>query len=208
MERGARYLKSKGYRVVHGQLYGKQDYYRSGSIRARAEEFNRLLYDDDIQILMASIGGSNTNSILPYIDYDYLKTHPKILVEYSDTTALLLAIYAKTELVTFYGPAVASSFGGLPPFVEWTFNRFHSMMTEEITFPYCYEMPSVWTDEFIDWTEQGRSKSPCANKWICVNPGRSQGRLIGGNLNTLEVFLEQSICRKWKKAILCFWKTP
>lgn len=94
-ERGVQYLKSRGYHVINGQLYGKKDSYRSGSIIERAEEFNQLLYNDDIQILMASIGGNNTNSILPYIDYEYLKKHPKIIVGYSDTTALLLAIYEK-----------------------------------------------------------------------------------------------------------------
>lgn len=54
---------------------------------------------------MASIGGNNTNSILPYIDYAYLKKHPKIIIGYSDTTALLLAIYAKTGLITFLWPS-------------------------------------------------------------------------------------------------------
>lgn len=67
---------------------------------------------------MASIGGNNTNSILPYIDYEYLKRYPKTVIGYSDTTALLLAIYAKTGMVTFYGPAASSSFGELPSFVE------------------------------------------------------------------------------------------
>lgn len=66
-ERGVQYLRSKGYSVVHGQLYGKNDHYRSGSIQKRAEEFNQLLYSDEIQIVMAAIGGNNTNSILPYI---------------------------------------------------------------------------------------------------------------------------------------------
>ena len=89
--RGVRYLESKGLRVVHGQLRGKADGYRSGTILARAEEFNRLLYNEDVQVLMAAIGGNNTNSILPYIDYEYLKAHPKVIVGYSDTTALLLA---------------------------------------------------------------------------------------------------------------------
>lgn len=187
-ERGIQFLKSKGYKIVNGALYGKKDYYRSGTIKARADEFNQLLYHDDIQILMASIGGNNTNSILPYIDYEYLKKHPKIIIGYSDTTALLLAIYAKTGLITFYGPAVASSFGELPPFVDWTFDNFHSIIHCNTSFPYSYEMPSVWTDEFINWSEQNRSKKQYINDWICVNPGLSHGRLIGGNLNTMEGF--------------------
>lgn len=49
-ERGVNYLKSKGFEVVHGQLYKKKDYYRSGTIKERAEEFNSLLYDEDIPI--------------------------------------------------------------------------------------------------------------------------------------------------------------
>lgn len=187
-ERGIRYLESKGYKVIHGKLYGKKDGYRSGTIKERADEFNELLYNEDIQILMASIGGYNTNSILPYIDYEYLKTHPKIIVGYSDTTALLLAVYAKTGLITFYGPAAASSFGEFPPFVDDTFKSFHSMFRDEISYPFCYEKPLYWTDEFINWSEQNRPKEQRENEWICVKPGICKGRLIGGNLNTMEGF--------------------
>lgn len=186
--RGKEYLTSKGLPVVDGNLYGKQDFYRSGSIQARAAEFNELLYRDDVQILMASIGGNNTNSILPYIDYGYLQKHPKIVIGYSDTTALLLAIYAKTGLVTFYGPALASSFGEFPPFVDMTYDSFRQVILDSPSIPYSYPMPSVWTDEFINWKEQDRSKNSYANRWITVVPSVHTGRLIDGNLNTMEGF--------------------
>lgn len=75
--RGKAYLTAKGIRVLDGNLVGKQDFYRSGSIKERATEFNNLLYNDQVHILMASIGGNNTNSILPYIDYDYLRHLPR-----------------------------------------------------------------------------------------------------------------------------------
>lgn len=187
-ERGVQYLESKGYKVINGNLYGKMDAYRSGTIKERAEEFNELLHNDDIQVLMASIGGNNTNSILPYIDYEYLKAHPKIIIGYSDVTALLLAIYAKTGLITFYGPAVAASFGELPPFVDWTFESFEAILKGTISIPYNYEKPLFWTDEFLSWSDQHRSKEQYNNEWICVKPGSCQGRLIGGNLNTMEGF--------------------
>lgn len=187
-ERGKQYLESKGFKVVDGLLYGKNDYYRSGSIKERAEEFNALLYNDEVEIIMAAIGGNNTNSILPYIDYEYLKKHPKIIIGYSDTTALLLAIYAKTGLTTFYGPALASSFGEFPPFVDETFMHFKNMLCDEIEVPYTFPLPNVWTDEFINWSEQDRGKEQRQNEWICVNPGKCKGRLIGGNLNTMEGF--------------------
>lgn len=187
-ERGVQYLEDKGFCIVHGSLRGKKDFYRSGTIRQRADEFNNLLYNEDVQILMASIGGNNTNSILPYIDYEYLRKHPKIIIGYSDTTALLLAIYAKTGLVTFYGPAVASSFGEFPPFVDETFDGFYSIMRGDISLPFRYKKPLYWTDEFINWSEQDRGKNRRENDWICVRPGKCQGRLIGGNLNTMEGF--------------------
>ena len=184
--RGKKYLTSKGIRVIDGSLCGKRDYYRSGSIKARAEEFNQLLYNDEVQVLMAAIGGFNTNSILPYIDYEYLKQHPKIIIGYSDTTALLLGIYAKTGLVTFYGPALASSFGEFPPFVDRTFHYFKSIVCDPMPLPYEYKMPAVWTDEFINWNQQDRGKEAYPNSWTCVIPGICRGRLIGGNLNTMQ----------------------
>ena len=183
-ERGVQYLESKGFHVVNGALCGKKDSYRSGSIRERAAEFNELLYRDDVAILMSAIGGNNTNSILPYIDYDYLKTHPKIIIGYSDTTALLLGIYAKTGLVTFYGPAVAASFGEFPPFVDETYESF-SKLLKGYTLPYFYPMPAFWTDEYLNWSEQSRSKERRENDWLCLREGRVHGRLMGGNLNTM-----------------------
>lgn len=186
--RGKAYLEAKGFRILDGALHGKQDHYRSGSIQARAEEWNQLLYNEEVQILMAAIGGNNSNSILPYIDYEYLKRHPKIIIGYSDTTALLLGIHAKTGLVTFYGPALAASFGEFPPFVDATFDSFRSVVLEGATPPYEYRMPPVWTDEKIPWDRQDRAKLPCANHWTRVISGVSRGRLIGGNLNTMEGF--------------------
>lgn len=187
-DRGVRFLEEKGFSIVHGILRGKQDHYRSGSIRERAEEFNQLLWDERVDILMASIGGNNTNSILPYIDYDFLKRHPKIVIGYSDTTALLLAIYAKTGLTTFYGPALASSFGEFPPFGDLTWDSFRQVVCRKPSLPYRYEMPSFWTDEFLDWASQDRGKEKRPNEWRTIHPGRCQGRLIGGNLNTMEGF--------------------
>ncbi|MBQ8448012.1 MAG: LD-carboxypeptidase [Clostridia bacterium] len=187
--RGKEYLENKGFKVINGNLFGKSDFYRSGNIKARADEFNQLMYNEDVQILMSAIGGFNTNSILPYIDYEYLKNHPKIIIGYSDVTALLLGIYAKTGLVTFYGPALAASFGEFPPFVDMTFESFKSIVCGTEKVPYDYKIFPIWTDEFINWKQQTGSKKERANECVCVNPGRSRGRLIGGNLNTMQGIL-------------------
>lgn len=184
-ERGKAYLQSKGFRFVEGALTGKRDGYRSGSIRERAEEFNALIRDPEVKCVMAAIGGMNSNSMLPYLDYDALRANPKIIVGYSDVTALLLGIYAKTGLTTYYGPAVAASFGEFPPFVDETFAYFLDIVGEGAAFPHTLPTPASWTDEFIDWSSQDRSKTPCPNELVTVRGGRAAGRFIGGNLNTM-----------------------
>lgn len=77
---------------------------------------------------------------------------------------------------------------GVSPFVNMTYDGFRQVILEGCSIPYTYTIPPVWTDEYISWNEQSRSKKPCPNRWITVNPGVCSGRLIGGNLNTMEGF--------------------
>lgn len=98
-----------------------------------AEEFNALVRDPNVRCIMAAIGGNNSNSLLPYLEYEGLCKDPKIIVGYSDVTALLLGIYAQTGLTTYYGPAVVASFGEFPPFVDETYTYFTDIVTERLT---------------------------------------------------------------------------
>ncbi len=185
-KRAKRFLESKGFKLIEGNLTGKNDYYRSGNIQERANELNALIRNPKVKCIMSTIGGMNSNSILPYVDYEAFKENPKIIIGYSDVTAILLAIYAKTGIVTFYGPALVASFGEFPPFVDKTYDYFKEMLIDVTPIPYEFPMPKLWTDEYIDWTGQARGKTGKGNKWITVYGGLASGRLIGGNLNTLE----------------------
>lgn len=185
-ERGKKYLESKGFKILEGNLTGKSDFYRSGSIRERAEELNALIRDPKVKCIMSTIGGMNSNSLLPYIDYEAFKKNPKIIIGYSDVTAILLAIYAKTGINTFYGPALVASFGELEPFVEWTYNYFKEITIDTMNFSHALEIPEYWTDEFINWETQDRGKERRENQWITVYEGTVRGRVIGGNLNTMQ----------------------
>jgi muramoyltetrapeptide carboxypeptidase len=63
----------------------------------------KLEIGDSIGIFSPStIGGMNSNSILPYIDYDSFRKDPKIIIGYSDVTAILFGIYAMTGISTFF----------------------------------------------------------------------------------------------------------
>ncbi len=183
-ERAKYFLEKKGFKLKAGKLTGKFDYYRSGSIKERAEELNELIADKSVKCIMSSIGGMNSNSLLPYIDYETLKKNPKIIIGYSDMTAILFGIYSKIDLVTFYGPALVASFGEMGQFLDSTFKYFENALIKP-TIPYSIENPRVWTDEFIDWEKQDQVKADVPNKLITVNEGVASGRLIAGNLNTM-----------------------
>lgn len=176
----------KGFQIVEGNLTGKYDYYRSGSILDRAEELNELIRNPEVKCIMSTIGGMNSNSILPYIDYEALRKNPKIIIGYSDITAILLAIYAQTGLITYYGPALVASFGEFPPFVDETYRYFKEILMDETEIPYAFEPPEYWTEEHIKWETQERSKEIRKNEWITVFDGVVRGRVIGGNLNTIQ----------------------
>lgn len=184
-KRAIKYLEDKGFKVVKGALTGKSDYYRSGSIKERVEELNSLIRNTNVRCIMSTIGGMNSNSLLPYIDYEAFKKDPKIIIGYSDVTAILLGIYAKTGISTYYGPALVASFGELEPYVTETYKYFKNILVDEVKYPFELEKPRFWTEEYIDWESQDRAKTPIENSWVTVNDGVCEGRLIGGNLNTM-----------------------
>ena len=70
-KRAEDYLRDNGFQIKHGKLWGKKAAFRTGTPQERADEFNSLLYDPEVDILMASVGGIVTNGMLPYIDYEF-----------------------------------------------------------------------------------------------------------------------------------------
>jgi muramoyltetrapeptide carboxypeptidase len=184
-ERAKKFLENKGFQLVGGNLTGKLDFYRSGSIIERAEELNQLIRNPKVRCIISVIGGLNSNSLLPYIDYEALKKDPKIIIGYSDVTALLLGIYSKIELITFYGPALVASFGELGNFVEETYKYFSDILVAPQQTPFKIINPGFWSDEFINWEEQDRQKTKQTNEILTLNKGKVTGRLIVGNLNTI-----------------------
>ncbi|MGL5100515.1 MAG: S66 family peptidase, partial [Fusobacteriaceae bacterium] len=202
--RSKKYLEAKGFTIVEGSRTGKHDFYRSGTIQERAEELNSLIRDPEIRCIMSTIGGLNSNSLLPYIDYEALKKNPKIIIGYSDVTAILLGIYAQTGITTFYGPALVASFGELPPYVDETFSYFEDIFVKNLELPYIYRKPEFWTDEMINWEDQDRSKIPVKNQLITLEKGKVTGRVIGGNLSTISGFWGSPYMPEIKKGDILF----
>ena len=186
--RAKEFIRGKGFEIVEGSLTGKEQIYRSGSPKERAEELNALLRDPSIKMIMSTIGGTNSNSMLPYIDYEAFKQNPKIIVGYSDATAVLLALYAKTGISTFYGPALVPSFGEFEPLVHDTYSYFERYFCAP-TVPYTIEKSEFWSDEKVNWLDYERPKTLYPNEWKSVNDAVIRGRLIGGNNNAMYGFI-------------------
>jgi len=202
-QRAYDFLQDKGFVLKPGLLTGKRDSYRSGTIVERVEEINSLIRDEEVKCIISTIGGMNSNSLLPYIDYEALKKNPKIIIGYSDFTAILFAIYKKTGISTFYGPALVASFGELEPYNEMTFQYFSDVLIDQ-NLPYTYIKPKFWTDEFLNWETQVDSKKRNHNNWITIKKGSVEGRIIIGNLNTFTGIWGSEYCPQIKEGDILF----
>ncbi len=103
-------LTKMGFKLVLGRNIRKL--VQRNSLAApkieRAKEFNEAFKNDDIKMILCARGGYGSIHILPYLDYDLVRDHPKIFVGYSDITALHFALNKLSGLVTFHGPMPAS----------------------------------------------------------------------------------------------------
>ncbi len=104
VERGAALLESYGYNIhIHPQTYAT-DHSSAGFPAEKIRAFNDLISDNAINAIMFARGGNRGGLLLPALDYDLIKKHPKILIGFSDPTALLNTISSQTGLITFHGP--------------------------------------------------------------------------------------------------------
>lgn len=150
----------------------------SSSVEKRAADINEAFADPNVKAIFTIIGGFNSNQVLPFLDYELIKNNPKILCGYSDITALLNGIYAKTGLVGFYGPHYSSI--GMLKGNEYTLDYLQKVLFNgeaEI-------IPSVeWSDDawYIDQENRDFVKN---EGWWILRDGKAKGELAGGNLCT------------------------
>lgn len=209
-KKAEQFLTDKGYKIIKGSCYNKSDCeYRSGTIKERADELNNLIHNDDIKCIMAAAGGYVSDSILPYIDYDYLKIHPKIIVGHSDVTSVLLAVYEECSFPVFYGPNLVTSFSHNSYYAEFAFNSFIKAINTNGS--YLMETPEYYSDETTDWDKSEKdfekiveNEKKVINKLKTINGGKARGRLIGGNTDNLSLLYGKKYCPEIKQGDILF----
>lgn len=142
--------------------------YLAGDDKSRAEQINSMFADKEIKAIVAVRGGFGCAKILDLIDYEIIKNNPKPLCGYSDLTALLIAIYLKTGIVTYHSEM---------------FGIQGSSYSQKC---FCDMLCSVYKNKTIPMP----SKSVCKKHKFNINPqtiveGVGQGILVGGNLTLL-----------------------
>jgi muramoyltetrapeptide carboxypeptidase len=107
LEAGCEALRRAGYRPLYFDSILDKDLYFAGSVERRARELEEMFSREDVRAIVGARGGYGANYLLPLLDPEKIKAHPKIFVGYSDLTALLTYFSDAAGLVTFHGPMVA-----------------------------------------------------------------------------------------------------
>ena len=167
IEKSVQNIEALGLRAKVGTYLRAAYGNYAGSVQQRLADLHAMFTDPEVKMIWPVRGGSGCISLLSQLDYGLVRRTPKILLGYSDITALHLAIYNKTGLVTFHGPVASSTLADYP--------REHMM--------------AVLTDPRPSYTipmapENALKASTAPHFGIrTITAGRATGPLLGGNLS-------------------------
>ena len=176
----------------------------------RAKDLMEAFLNPEIKAIISTIGGDDTIRLLPYIDFDIIKNHPKIFMGYSDTTSNhFMCLHA--GLSSFYGPSIMAGFGENGGLHETLKNSIQKTLFENKPIGQIRPSSEGWTNEMLDWGEpknQEIKRKLSPSKWhFLQGTEKVQGHLIGGCMEVLEMIKGTSIWPSlgtFKGAILFF----
>jgi muramoyltetrapeptide carboxypeptidase LdcA involved in peptidoglycan recycling len=171
-----------GLRYTLGEHIDECDEFDSVSVESRVADIHAAFADDEVAGIITVIGGYNANQLLPYLDWQLIRDHPKIFCGYSDITALQGAMLAKADLVTYSGPHWLAF--GMRDLFEETQQGFLDCLFSDAALNL---RPSAsWTDDTWFLDQDDRKPRPNDGWWV-LRPGAAAGRIVGGNLCTLNL---------------------
>lgn len=160
-------MQALGFKVKTGKHLAARRGHLAGTDAERASDINAMFADKEVKAIICLRGGSGAARVLPLLDYDLIRKNPKILLGYSDITALHNAIHAQTGLVTFHGPNGTGSWN------SFNGDQFRRLFLQRELMQYQNVLDSG--DELV----------PRANRTVTITGGKVQGELIGGNMTVL-----------------------
>ena len=178
IERGVRYLEAEGFRVVIGKHAAKTTGYLAGDDRERLSDLHMMFRDKNVKAIICTRGGYGATRLLPFLDYDFIRRNPKILIGFSDITALQLALWKKCRLISFHGPMLG---------VEMALPM--EPLTEQILWQCLTSTEAVGT-------------IPLPEGLMTLHDGSATGRLVGGNLSLIVSLLGTPFQPEFRNSVL------
>jgi muramoyltetrapeptide carboxypeptidase len=178
LRKGIARLESHEFQVVLDPAEITSEGYLAGSDAQRIASFNGMLRRRDIKAIFAVRGGYGCLRILPFLDYDAARAHPKLLIGYSDVTALHMALYERSGWIGLQGPMVA---------VEWP------------------EIDDGVEKAFLDLITGGGVgplSNPNSERLLGIRSGTCNGVLLGGNLSVITALIGSPYLPSLNGAIL------
>jgi muramoyltetrapeptide carboxypeptidase LdcA involved in peptidoglycan recycling len=207
VQRGLQHLQTLGFQVRLAPHALNQAGCVSDTPEHRARDIHSMFADPCIQAVVAAIGGDHSCHLLPLLDFDLIASNPKIFMGFSDITVLNLAIWSKTGLTTFNGPALLPDFAEYPQMLSYTEHYFLKAVTGAMPVGLVKPSPD-WTEEFLDWgatSELLRPRQRLLSKgWTWLKGDQAEGRLVGGCLESLQHLRGTPYWPDWQDAIFFF----
>ncbi len=176
---------------------------------ARAQDLMDAFRDSSIKAVFNAIGGDDTIRLLPYIDFDVLRSNPKIFTGFSDTTTNHFMMH-KAGLVSYYGLSVMNNLGEYVAINEYTRAAMESTLfrpTPTLDIPcsvFCsYEPDKVWWGE--EHMAEATPRFPNSGYEVLQGHGKVAGALFGGCIDVFPELLGTSLwpaLEDWKGKIL------
>ena len=188
-------LEALGFRLSFSEHYFENDIFDSAPIASRVADLEAAFANETVDAILTTIGGFNCNELLPYLDFDLIAQNPKIFCGYSDTTALLNAIYAKTGMRTYMVPAYSSF--KMEQGQQYQTTSWLNAVTQDT-----YHLtPSLeWSSDA--WYLPNAPRTFYPTEWKVYNPGQASGIAIGGNISTLNLLTGTEFAPRPDKYVL------
>jgi len=122
----SRFFSDQNYKLIYGKSIYAKDGPFAGSPAIRADDIHSMFTDPSIDAILCARGGYGANKVIPLLDYELIKKHPKIFLGYSDITSYLISITQRSKLVTFHGPMLSSYKNG---FVKYNFDQMINILS-------------------------------------------------------------------------------
>jgi muramoyltetrapeptide carboxypeptidase len=193
-----------GFKVISGQHVSKKTGHTAGSINNRLDDFHHMIRDPEVKAIIATIGGYNSHQLLEELDYSLISNNPKIIMGYSDITALLAGIHAKTNLITYMGPAIMPQFGEFGGLIDYTYHSFVRTLMNDKPIG-VIDSSDQWMEEHLSWdVEDSRPRAVIPNTGMKIlKPGQAKGPILAANMGTLLLLAGTPYFPNFDGKILC-----